>query len=137
MIGEPHNDPVSATVAIAAIARPGSTPELREAVLMIGNGYAIPGEAAQQTPTMASVSIGRSRLSANPSSGKITHDRMVSRIVRLRRAKATPIVKERLRYFSLFSIREVYAAVAREAGLPARPSRQIEDLGDLMAFDNE
>ena len=56
-------------------------------------------------------------------------------IATVSRANATPIVQERLRYFTLFSIREVYAAVAREAGLPAGPSRQIEDLGDLMAFD--
>jgi len=47
----------------------------------------------------------------------------------------TSLVQERLRYFTLFSIREVYAAIAHEAGLPAGPSRQIEDLSDLAAFD--
>jgi P22_AR N-terminal domain len=57
-------------------------------------------------------------------------------IATVSRANATPIVQERLRYFTLFSIREVYAAVAREAGLPTGPSRQIEDLGDLTAFDD-
>jgi P22_AR N-terminal domain len=56
-------------------------------------------------------------------------------IATVSRANATPIVQERLRYFTLFSIREVYAAVTREAGLPTGPSRQIEDLGDLSAFD--
>jgi hypothetical protein len=56
-------------------------------------------------------------------------------ITTVSRANATPTVQERLRYFTLFSIREVYAAVAREAGLPTGPSRQIEDLGDLAAFD--
>lgn len=56
-------------------------------------------------------------------------------IATVSRANATPIVQERLRYFTLFSIRDVYAAVAREAGLPAASSRQIEELGDLTAFD--
>jgi P22_AR N-terminal domain/ORF6C domain len=56
-------------------------------------------------------------------------------IATVSRANATPAVQERLRYFTLFAVREVYAAVAREAGLPAGPSRQIEDLGDLTAFD--
>jgi transposase/transposase IS204/IS1001/IS1096/IS1165 family protein len=56
-------------------------------------------------------------------------------IATVSRANATPMVQERLRYFTLFSIREVYAAVAREAGLPIGPSRQIEDLSDLTAFD--
>lgn len=51
------------------------------------------------------------------------------------RANATAIVQERLRFFTLFAVREVYAAVAREAGLPAESSRQIEDLRDLTAFD--
>ena len=58
-----------------------------------------------------------------------------ARFATVSRANATPIVQERLRYFTLFSIREVYAAVAREAGLPAGSSRQIEDLSDLTAFD--
>jgi Tfp pilus assembly protein PilN len=57
-------------------------------------------------------------------------------IATVSRANATPLVQERLRYFTLFSIREVYAAVAREAGLPAGPSRQIEDLRDLAEFDS-
>ncbi len=51
------------------------------------------------------------------------------------RSRATPIVQERLRYLRLFTIREVYDAIARTAGLPTGPSRNIEDLGDLQRFD--
>ena len=52
------------------------------------------------------------------------------------RSRATPIVQERLRYLRLFSIRQVYDAIARAAGLPEGPSRNIEDLRDLRRFDD-
>lgn len=39
------------------------------------------------------------------------------------RARAAPLVRERLRYVRLFAIREVYAALARLAGLP--PTRAV------------
>jgi hypothetical protein len=51
------------------------------------------------------------------------------------RARAAPPVRERLRFLRLFAIREVYAAVARAAGLPSEESRRIEDLNDLQRFD--
>jgi hypothetical protein len=51
------------------------------------------------------------------------------------RSRATPIVQERLRYLRLFSIRQVYDAIARAGGLPEGPSRNIEDLRDLQRFD--
>jgi hypothetical protein len=51
------------------------------------------------------------------------------------RARATPIVQERLRYLRLFSIRQVYDAIAAAAGLPIGTSRNIEDLRDLGRFD--
>lgn len=52
------------------------------------------------------------------------------------RTRASVVVQERLRYLRLFSIREVYAAVARTAGLPEGPSNRIEDLRDLEHFDD-
>jgi len=51
------------------------------------------------------------------------------------RARAAPVVQERLRYLRLFAIREVYQAITRTAGLPEGPSRTIEDLDDLQRFD--
>lgn len=51
------------------------------------------------------------------------------------RAKASPIVQERLRYLRLFSIRQVYDVIAHAAGLPEGTSRDIEDLHDLEQFD--
>jgi hypothetical protein len=40
-----------------------------------------------------------------------------------------------LRYLRLFSIRQVYDAIARAAGLPEGSSSRIEDLGDLERYD--
>jgi hypothetical protein len=51
------------------------------------------------------------------------------------RSRASTVVQERLRYLRLFSIRQVYDAIARAAGLPEGPSRAIEDLRDLQRFD--
>ncbi len=51
------------------------------------------------------------------------------------RTKAAPVVRERLRYLRLFSIRQVYDAIAQAAGLPEGPSRNIEDLRDLQRYD--
>jgi len=51
------------------------------------------------------------------------------------RTKASPVVQERRRYLRLFSIRQVYDAIARAAGLPEGPSRNIEDLRDLQRYD--
>lgn len=51
------------------------------------------------------------------------------------RRRASIVVQERLRYLRLFSIRQVYDAIARTAGLPEGPSRQIEDLADLQLYD--
>ncbi|MEN9939103.1 MAG: hypothetical protein RLZZ387_5682 [Chloroflexota bacterium] len=56
-------------------------------------------------------------------------------IATVNRAHASPTVQERLRYFTLFVVREMYAAVVREAGLREGASRQIEDIGDLRAID--
>jgi prophage antirepressor-like protein len=39
------------------------------------------------------------------------------------RAKAAPLVAERLKYLRLFAIKTVYDAFAQAAGLPAGPSR--------------
>jgi hypothetical protein len=52
------------------------------------------------------------------------------------RRRASIVVQERLRYLRLFSIRQVYDAVARAAGLPEGPSSQIEDLADLQRYDD-
>ncbi|HBY94057.1 MAG: hypothetical protein M5U01_12215 [Ardenticatenaceae bacterium] len=57
-------------------------------------------------------------------------------ITTVNRARASPLVQERLRYLRLFSVRQVYDAIAHAAGLPEGPSRQIEDLGDLRRFDD-
>lgn len=51
------------------------------------------------------------------------------------RSRASPVVQERLRYLRLFSIREVYGAISRAAGLPESGGREIEDLNDLQRFD--
>ena len=51
------------------------------------------------------------------------------------RARASVVVRERLRYLRLFSIRQVYDAVARAANLPEGPSSHIEDLADLERYD--
>ena len=51
------------------------------------------------------------------------------------RARASVVVQERLRYLRLFSIRQVYDAIARAAGLPEGKSSRIEDLGDLERYD--
>ncbi|HEY0737301.1 MAG TPA: phage antirepressor N-terminal domain-containing protein [Herpetosiphonaceae bacterium] len=51
------------------------------------------------------------------------------------RARATTVVRERLRYLRLFSIRQVYDAIAQSAGLPSGPSSNIEDLADLQQYD--
>ncbi len=51
------------------------------------------------------------------------------------RARASVVVRERLRYLRLFSIRQVYDAIARAANLPEGPSSQIEDLTDLERYD--
>lgn len=51
------------------------------------------------------------------------------------RARANPVVRERLRFLRLFAIREVYAVISRAAGLPEGSSRDIEDLNDLQRFD--
>jgi hypothetical protein len=56
-------------------------------------------------------------------------------ITGVNRKRATPVVRERLRYLRLFSIREVYNAIARTAGLPEGPSSAIEDLDDLRHYD--
>lgn len=52
------------------------------------------------------------------------------------RAKASPVVAERLKYLRLFAIKTVYDAFAQVAQLPAGPSRAIEDLADLDRFDD-
>jgi hypothetical protein len=52
------------------------------------------------------------------------------------RTKATPTVRERLRYLRIFIIREVYDSLARSAGLPEGPSRNIESLDDLGKLDD-
>lgn len=51
------------------------------------------------------------------------------------RARAAPVVQERLRYLRLFAIREVYNAIARAAGLPEGHSRSIEDLRAIQQYD--
>ncbi|GAC1552882.1 MAG: hypothetical protein NVS2B7_28860 [Herpetosiphon sp.] len=51
------------------------------------------------------------------------------------RRRASITVQERLRYLRLFSIRQVYAAVAQAAGLPVGPSSNIEELADLQHYD--
>ncbi|MFV9507866.1 MAG: phage antirepressor N-terminal domain-containing protein [Oscillochloridaceae bacterium umkhey_bin13] len=52
------------------------------------------------------------------------------------RAKATPMVAERLRFLRLFAIKTVYDAFAQAADLPAGPSHVIEDLTDLSRLDD-
>lgn len=52
------------------------------------------------------------------------------------RAKASPVVAERLRFLRLFAIKTVYDAFAQAANLPAGPSRAIEDLADLGRLDD-
>jgi hypothetical protein len=52
------------------------------------------------------------------------------------RARASDLVKERLRYLRRHIIREVYDSITQAAGLPAGQSRNIEDLRDLEKFDN-
>jgi hypothetical protein len=52
------------------------------------------------------------------------------------RARASDVVKERLRYLRRHIIREVYDSIMRAAGLPEGQSRTIEDLRDLEKFDN-
>jgi hypothetical protein len=51
------------------------------------------------------------------------------------RAKASPVVSERLKYLRLFAIKTVYDAFAQVADLPTGPSRAIEDLADLRQLD--
>lgn len=51
------------------------------------------------------------------------------------RRRASAVVRERLRYLRLFSIRQVYDAVAQASGLPTGSSRHIEELSDLERFD--
>ena len=51
------------------------------------------------------------------------------------RARATPVVRERLRFLRLSAIREVYNAFARVVGLPEGSSQRIENLRDLEQFD--
>ena len=51
------------------------------------------------------------------------------------RSRASAIVQERLRYLRIFSIRHVNDAIARAAGLPEGPSRNIEELNDLSRYD--
>ena len=51
------------------------------------------------------------------------------------RRRASVAVRERLRYLRLFSIRQVYDAIAQTAGLPEGRSSNIEDLQDLRHFD--
>lgn len=51
------------------------------------------------------------------------------------RTRASLVVRERLRYLRLFSIRQVYESIARAAGLPEGPSSGIEDLADLEQYD--
>jgi hypothetical protein len=51
------------------------------------------------------------------------------------RSRASTVVQERLRHLRLFSIRQVYDAIAQGAGLPSGPSRNIEDLRDLERYD--
>jgi hypothetical protein len=51
------------------------------------------------------------------------------------RSRASVMVQERLRYLRIFSIRHVNDAIARAAGLPEGPSRNIEDLRDLARYD--
>lgn len=52
------------------------------------------------------------------------------------RAKASVAVRERLRYLRLFSIRQVYNALAEAAGLPQGSSSNIEDLAELPSLDD-
>lgn len=52
------------------------------------------------------------------------------------RRRASIAVQERLRYLRLFSIRQVYDAIAQAAGLPQGPSSNIEDLDDLQHYDS-
>jgi hypothetical protein len=56
-------------------------------------------------------------------------------ITGVNRNRASVAVRERLRYLRLFSIREVYNAIARTAGLPEGTSNEIEDLEDLQRYD--
>ncbi|HEX6289401.1 MAG TPA: phage antirepressor N-terminal domain-containing protein [Herpetosiphonaceae bacterium] len=51
------------------------------------------------------------------------------------RSRASTVVRERLRYLRLFSIRQVYDAITNAAGLPPGPSSNIEDLADLQQYD--
>jgi hypothetical protein len=57
-------------------------------------------------------------------------------VTTVNRTKASLPVQERLRYLRLFTIRHVYDAIARAAGLPEGQSRNIEDLRDLERFDD-
>ena len=57
-------------------------------------------------------------------------------ITSVNRRRATPIVRERLRFLRLFAIREVYNAFVQVAGLPPGESRAIEDLAELSRFDD-
>jgi len=57
-------------------------------------------------------------------------------ITSVNRARAMPIVRERLRFLRLFAIREVYNAFTQVAGLPPGDSRAIEDLAELTRFDD-
>lgn len=56
-------------------------------------------------------------------------------IASVNRARASLAVQERLRYLRLFSIRQVYDALARAAGLPEGSSSNIEDIADLERYD--
>ncbi len=56
-------------------------------------------------------------------------------ITGVNRNRTTVAVRERLRYLRLFSIREVYNAIARTAGLPEGSSSRIEDLQELQRYD--
>lgn len=51
------------------------------------------------------------------------------------RVRASVVVRERLHYLRLVSVRQVYDAVARAANLPEGSSSQIGDLADLERCD--
>lgn len=86
------------------------------------------------------LSTGLQRLRVQTGGGPQEQDFLILEFVpawisSVNRRRASIVVQERLRYLRLFSIRQVYDAIARTAGLPEGPSSQIEDLADLQHYD--
>lgn len=86
------------------------------------------------------LSTGVQRLRVQTAGGPQEQDFLILEFVpawisSVNRRRASIVVQERLRYLRLFSIRQVYDAIARTAGLPEGPSSQIEDLADLQHYD--